>query len=383
MGWYLRKSFRLGPLRLNLSKSGLGVSAGVTGFRVGTGPRGSYVHAGRGGIYFRQRLSGPSERREPARVSVTPMDHDASVIRTVDANQLADASAENLLSGINRALRVPAIAPLVIGSGAIVMGVAVALCVMQHWAWVFLATAALGATIFGGFLAHARDVRLKTVHLWFDLSAEAGNRFKAFERALQIVASCDRVWRVTTQTATGDWKRNAGASSLLTRARVTIMRRLPGYVDSNVRPFSLTYGEGTLYFFPDQVLVYGRSHVGAVSYGALEIDVGYSDFRETDAVPGDAKVVGHSWQYVNRNGGPDRRFSNNPQIPVCRYERLALRSRSGLNIHLMLSRLGAGELLREAEAQMVPLKRELPADSDELAFREWIRSRERTHGSRR
>ena len=29
MAWFLRKSFRLGPLRLNLSKSGLGVSADV------------------------------------------------------------------------------------------------------------------------------------------------------------------------------------------------------------------------------------------------------------------------------------------------------------------------------------------------------------------
>lgn len=56
MGFYLRKSFRAGPLRLNLSKSGLGVSAGVKGFRVGSGPRGGYVHAGRGGLYYRQSL---------------------------------------------------------------------------------------------------------------------------------------------------------------------------------------------------------------------------------------------------------------------------------------------------------------------------------------
>jgi hypothetical protein len=34
-------------------KSGLGVSAGVPGFRVGTGPRGNYVHMGRHGVYCR------------------------------------------------------------------------------------------------------------------------------------------------------------------------------------------------------------------------------------------------------------------------------------------------------------------------------------------
>lgn len=37
MGLYLRKSVRVGPLRFNLSKGGVGVSAGIKGFRVGTG----------------------------------------------------------------------------------------------------------------------------------------------------------------------------------------------------------------------------------------------------------------------------------------------------------------------------------------------------------
>jgi Protein of unknown function (DUF4236) len=31
MGLYLRKSFRAGPIRFNLSKSGLGISGGVKG----------------------------------------------------------------------------------------------------------------------------------------------------------------------------------------------------------------------------------------------------------------------------------------------------------------------------------------------------------------
>jgi hypothetical protein len=58
MGWFLRKSFRVGPLRFNLSKSGVGVSAGVKGARVGMDARGrGYIAGGRAGLYFRQRLS--------------------------------------------------------------------------------------------------------------------------------------------------------------------------------------------------------------------------------------------------------------------------------------------------------------------------------------
>jgi hypothetical protein len=52
VGFYIRKSMRLWPVRFNLSKSGLGASVGVRGLRLGSGPRGTYVHAGRGGLYY-------------------------------------------------------------------------------------------------------------------------------------------------------------------------------------------------------------------------------------------------------------------------------------------------------------------------------------------
>ena len=40
MGWRFRRSLKLGPLKLNFSKSGIGYSAGVRGFRVGTDAKG-------------------------------------------------------------------------------------------------------------------------------------------------------------------------------------------------------------------------------------------------------------------------------------------------------------------------------------------------------
>jgi len=59
MGFYIRTSVSAGPFRFNLSRSGLGVSVGVKGFRIGSGPRGNYVHMGRGGLYYRASLGRP------------------------------------------------------------------------------------------------------------------------------------------------------------------------------------------------------------------------------------------------------------------------------------------------------------------------------------
>ena len=63
MGWYIRKSKKVGPLRINLSKSGIGVSTGIKGLRISKGPKGTYLNAGRGGIYYRKKISGPNKTK--------------------------------------------------------------------------------------------------------------------------------------------------------------------------------------------------------------------------------------------------------------------------------------------------------------------------------
>jgi len=47
MGWFFRKSINLGPVRMNLSKSGVGTSWGFPGFRFGISPDGrKYIRIG-------------------------------------------------------------------------------------------------------------------------------------------------------------------------------------------------------------------------------------------------------------------------------------------------------------------------------------------------
>lgn len=63
MAWGFRRSLRIaGPLRLNLSKSGLGLSLGVPGLHIGVSPkRRPYFRAGipGTGIYYRKSLNQP------------------------------------------------------------------------------------------------------------------------------------------------------------------------------------------------------------------------------------------------------------------------------------------------------------------------------------
>jgi hypothetical protein len=58
MGIFFRKSKKIGPMRLNFSKSGLGASIGVKGARIGkqAGRKGLYARGGRKGVYARKKL---------------------------------------------------------------------------------------------------------------------------------------------------------------------------------------------------------------------------------------------------------------------------------------------------------------------------------------
>ncbi len=58
MGLFFRKSKKAGPIRFNLSKSGIGASAGVKGLRVGkqAGRKGVYARGSKKGVGFRKKL---------------------------------------------------------------------------------------------------------------------------------------------------------------------------------------------------------------------------------------------------------------------------------------------------------------------------------------
>jgi transcriptional regulator NrdR family protein len=65
MGFRLSKSIKMGGMRVNLSRSGIGMSTGIKGLRVGVNSRGkTYVSGGRNGIYFRETLSSGSSSRK-------------------------------------------------------------------------------------------------------------------------------------------------------------------------------------------------------------------------------------------------------------------------------------------------------------------------------
>lgn len=105
--------------------------------------------------------------------------------------------------------------------------------------------------------------------------------------------------------------------------------------------------------FPDRVLVYQGKNVGAVSYENLQVYQRNQRFIESGSVPKDATIVDYTWQYQNKSGGPDKRFSNNRRLPMALYSEVDFTSSTGLNERIQFSRPDVGKRLIQQLAELI------------------------------
>lgn len=356
MGFYIRKSISVGPFRFNLSNSGVGVSAGVKGFRIGSGPRGNYVHVGRGGLYYRATI--PSANPAPATPTSarlkqgpprTPATTHAPLeeIESSHVSKIVDSSSKALLDELSAKRARPRLWPLV----ACLTLVLLAIGLFRPWpAWAQIATALIGAVAI--YFVYMWDVVAKTVVVFYEFDNEMESAYDRLHDAANRIASCSAAWHVAAAGAVHDRKYHAGASSVVERKSTFVRKDSLPFVKTNIETVALGVGRQVLHFFPDRVLIYDSDGVGGVGYDTLRLQVSTTRFIEDGSVPADAEVVGTTWRYVNKNGGPDRRFKDNRELSVCRYEEISLSSTTGLNELVQLSKCGFGAEFAAAIANL-------------------------------
>lgn len=352
MPFYIRKSVSVGPFRFNLSKSGLGVSAGVKGLRVGTGPRGSYVHMGAGGLYYRTSLgkgqkqpyqaSVPTVPVPPARQSSDPGIYHTEQIETGDLMQMSPGNVGDIVQQINEKAEMMSRWPWVL-----ILGIAATIFIAFQSSsegasgnqipgyWVFIAAA---MTALATYVVKKRDAVRKAVVILYDLEDDAQEKYKNFVEEFDRVAAASKAWNIDTSAKTSNWKRNAGATNLIGMAPALFGYRAPLVVKTNVDVPSIIGGSSALFFFPDVMLVQrGKSHA-AVPYGDVSLKWGLVRFVEEGTVPHDAVIIGRTWKYPNKNGGPDRRFKNNHEIPEVQYQAMTVTAPGNFRKVLYLSK---------------------------------------------
>ncbi|MEV6219616.1 DUF4236 domain-containing protein [Nocardia sp. NPDC051833] len=336
MGIYVRQSLNAGPFRFNLSRSGLGVSVGVPGFRVGSGPRGNYVHAGAHGVYYRASLGGgrpPTTNQRTTWQRPNPAPIPMADLTGAAATQLLPTGPGDLIEQLNVAAGKARTAPWVGG----LLGILV------------LATLPFGLLLLipGVPLAWwlvMHDQIERNVVVFYDVADHPAAWFSALNEALMEYAASQGKWRINAQGSLAtvhQRKINGNASSLLDRTPVTVSFDHPKHLVTNVAVPTITSGHDALHFLPDRLLVRTGKRYSDVSYGILSVQPSTRRFIESGTVPADGIRVDTTWRFANVNGGPDRRFKNNRMLPIMQYGNAQLASHSGLNWDLQFSRINA------------------------------------------
>lgn len=321
MGWYFRKSVSAGPFRFNFSKSGIGVSTGVRGLRVSAGPRGTYVTVGAGGIYYRQRLGGrraaayrpptPPHHRQLA--DVQPPSLPQPEVITSTQMDLVDTTPDDFLQEFNRRASS--------GPWFTVGAVLLAICLfMAFGGSPDRNTVLTGLAIAVVVAAYIYDHKRRTTSITFELDSASQAAYDAVLNSFRELGRTQKLRKVLGYDRVQDGRYHAGAGQLLSEKPAGVRFGGIPYLKTIPDVPTIVAAEQRLVFLPDRMLLMNGRTARSFSYDDLKVSAADSTYIESGVLPSEARVVGHTWRFVNKNGSPDRRFNDNRQIPKVAYE---------------------------------------------------------------
>lgn len=341
MGFFFRKSLNFGPLRVNLSKSGVGFSTGVTGFRIGTGPKGAYIHAGRGGFYYRKTLGTKKTTQkttaqsffDPEQSTSSAMPANYVEIESADTDQLTDVSSKDLLEQINKNNNRTQLWPI---------GIVAAICsILIPVPYLYIG---MGAGLVLAFLLYSLH-DIKRIPLNYSDDDVTKNAVETMNKIVSLLANCDFVWHIEGFVAE--------QPTSIKRTHIFIQKIKPNFIETNIEVYRIPVGKQDMYFFPDRLYVVEDKNLAIINYLDIEISTKTVQMEETYIFPKDSRLVSQTWEHTNLNGEPDKRYANNPQISTFEYSNILFASSTGLQEAIQVSNPEAADSFKKLLQQVV------------------------------
>ena len=329
MGLRFRKSINLGGgFRINLSKSGAGYSWGTKGYRITKTARGTVRQTlsipGTGIFYTEESHAqkAPSTPSKQTQTLQTPNYYGTEEIVNSNASMMVSDGVQEILSAAKKTFVVNMISTV---------GIVISICLF----FFTFALALIGLMVFVALKIYTYTKG--RIDLEYEIDEDQRPVVAQRMDPMLRVTTSEKVWRIVQSNKVVDTKYSAGANSAVKRVLCKTSQRPPFPFKANLPVASFKMGKENLIFLPDKLLIVQGRKIGALNYSDITASANTTRFVEEEAVPKDARVVGQTWKYINKSGGPDRRFKNNRQLPICLYGKLDLQSFSGLNTVIMFS----------------------------------------------
>lgn len=187
------------------------------------------------------------------------------------------------------------------------------------------------------------DYKRLSMFVIYDVNEDVKPIYENFLNSFSKIKNSSKVWQYILSQKTNDYKYSSGARKLVERTQITNIftdKKPTKYFETNVQVPNIVLLNSQLYFFPERIIIKKHNEFGAIMYKNIESFSEVTTFIEANEVPKDAEVFGYTWKYLNKNGTPDKRFTNNHQIPICKYSEYTLKSDSGFFEKISTSKVG-------------------------------------------
>lgn len=157
------------------------------------------------------------------------------------------------------------------------------------------------------------------------LSEEDLEKYERLSRAFDELGKSLKVWNIKYSVANTEKK--SSAATLVDREETTLAPSA-SFLFAKVGELSIPFFVGdngdAIYIYPKVVIIdRGGADFDILPLSSVEVESFWDKFIEDFAdYPRDAEFLSETWQYVNKNGRPDARYSYNPKRAVVRYSTL-------------------------------------------------------------
>lgn len=130
---------------------------------------------------------------------------------------------------------------------------------------------------------------------------------------------------------------------------------------TNISVPSFETSRRSVYLLPDRMLVREGKSFAEIPCAHCSVAFHPGRFIESGQPSSDAVVVDHTWTYVNKKGGPDHRFKNNPRRAITQMGYVDLVSGTGLRCNWVFSRLEPARSLAHAVEVLIAARVRTPS----------------------
>jgi hypothetical protein len=183
--------------------------------------------------------------------------------------------------------------------------------------------------------------KYKMPFLVYDITPERKKTIQEFYDEISKLEESEKIWMVSKRKRNDDTRYTAGADTSISRdsAYFSHAAFING-LQTNV--YTPAIGK-QIFFFPDSILYHNGGEVEFISFNDIKINLMISQFRESEDIPSDSEKTGSTWQFVNNDGGPDRRFKDNRKIPIMKYSQIKITDNKGFSVMIMTSNYEIGQ----------------------------------------